>query len=137
MDVWVNFTNATKWQAEGIFKCFFPYKPATAAVPVDLVASKDASQKNLPLPKRKTTHAIPILSEEEISTLAKKFAEAIPDDELSVASLQGYLLKNKTRPRESVEEVGAWIIQERETREKLKKEKAEVGHRSICFISEI
>jgi hypothetical protein len=36
------------------------------------------------------------------------------------------LLKNKTRPRECVEEVPEWIVQERETREKLKKEKAEV-----------
>lgn len=43
-----------------------------------------------------------------------------------MAGLQGYLLKNKTRPRECVDEVGEWIIQERETREKLKKEKAEV-----------
>jgi len=42
--------------------------------------------------------------------------------------LQGYLLKNKTRPRECVEEVAAWIVKERETREKLKKEKAEVWH---------
>jgi len=42
-----------------------------------------------------------------------------------VAALQGYLLKNKVRPRESVDEVSDWIIQERETREKLKKEKAE------------
>lgn len=45
---------------------------------------------------------------------------------LQVAGLQGYLLKNKTRPRECVDEVNEWIIQERETREKLKKEKAEV-----------
>jgi chaperone BCS1 len=43
-----------------------------------------------------------------------------------VAALQGYLLKNKTRPRECVDEVAAWIIQERETREKLKKQKEEV-----------
>ena len=35
-------------------------------------------------------------------------------------------MKNKTRPRECVDEVSEWIIQERETREKLKKEKAEV-----------
>ncbi|KAF5379431.1 hypothetical protein D9615_006519 [Tricholomella constricta] len=125
MDVWVNFTHATKWQAEGIFKCFFPFKPATAVAVVS-AAAKDASQKNLPLPKRKApAHAIPLLTEEEISELAKRFAEAIPEDELSVASLQGYLLKNKTRPRECVEEVDEWIIQERETREKLKKEKAE------------
>ncbi|EGN97067.1 hypothetical protein SERLA73DRAFT_111855 [Serpula lacrymans var. lacrymans S7.3] len=132
MDVWVNFTHATKWQAEGIFKCFFPSKPSAPATPLPSVSVQkegkdvDASQKNLPLPKRKTpTHAIPLLTEEEISALAKRFAEAIPENELSVASLQGYLLKNKTRPRECVEEVDEWIIQERETREKLKKEKAE------------
>ncbi|KAH9971839.1 P-loop containing nucleoside triphosphate hydrolase protein [Lactifluus volemus] len=27
MDVWVNFTNASKWQAEGIFKSFFQSRP--------------------------------------------------------------------------------------------------------------
>ena len=70
----------------------------------------DTSQKNLPLPKRKFTHVVPLLTEEEISELAKRFAEAIPEDELSVASLQGYLLKNKTRPRECVEEVGDWCV---------------------------
>jgi chaperone BCS1 len=85
MDVWVNFTHATKWQAEGIFKCFFPFKPATANPENASGESTDASQKNLPLPKRKaSTHAIPILSEAEISELAKRFAAAIPEDELSV-----------------------------------------------------
>ena len=84
MDVWVNFTHATKWQAEGIFKCFFPYKPSTA---VEVATPQDASQKNLPGSKRKaSTHAIPLLSEEEISELAKRFAAAIPEDELSVGS---------------------------------------------------
>lgn len=85
MDVWVNFTHATKWQAEGIFKCFFPYKPSSVAA---ADAPKDASQQNLPLPKRKiSTHTIPILSEDEISELAKRFADAIPEDELSVCSV--------------------------------------------------
>lgn len=84
MDVWVNFTHATKWQAEGIFKCFFPYKPSGTSTPS--TAPTDASQLNLPLPKRKvSTHAIPLLSEDEISALAKKFADAIPEDELSVS----------------------------------------------------
>ncbi|KAJ7281991.1 hypothetical protein C8J57DRAFT_1448584 [Mycena rebaudengoi] len=128
MDVWVNFTHATKWQAEGIFKCFFPFKPSVVAISESSANGEatDTSQKNLPLPKRKaSTHAIPMLTEAEISELAKRFAAAIPEDELSVAGLQGYLLKNKTRPRECVDEVEEWIIQERETREKLKKEKAE------------
>ncbi|KAF8555862.1 P-loop containing nucleoside triphosphate hydrolase protein [Imleria badia] len=143
MDVWVNFTHATKWQAEGIFKCFFPCKPAASLSTVDTSQeTMDVSQKNLPIPKRKApAHAIPILEEDEIAVLAKRFADTIPEGELSVAALQGYLLKNKVRPRECVDEVADWfvcvrrlpkganicprIIQERETREKLKKEKAE------------
>ena len=36
---------------------------------------------------------------------------------------QGYLLKNKTRPRECVDEVADWIVEERAMREKIKKEK--------------
>jgi hypothetical protein len=87
MDVWINFTHATKWQAEGIFKCFFPHK-TTAVTSSSSAAPTDTSQKNLPVPKRKVhTHAIPLLTEEEISELAKRFAEAIPEDELSVRML--------------------------------------------------
>jgi chaperone BCS1 len=124
MDVWVNFTYATKWQAEGIFKCFFPHKPSEPTEPTQPTDdTKDTSQQNLPLPKRKSAYNIPVLSEEEISDLAKRFADAIPENELSVASLQGYLLKNKTRPRECVDEVAEWIKEERAMREKLKKEK--------------
>lgn len=84
MDVWVNFTHATKWQAEGIFKCFFPSKPSSTS-PSPVIGQTDASQKNLPLPKRKAfKHAVPLLDEDEISELAKRFGEAIPEDELSV-----------------------------------------------------
>lgn len=141
MDVWVNFAHATKWQAEGIFKCFFPSKPTNPVASNSSASSSsssldtvtDASQKNLPVAK-KSTHAIPLLTEEEIGVLAKAFADAIPEDELSVAALQGYLLKNKTRPRQCVEEVAEWVITERETREKLKKEKAEVGHENVSLL---
>lgn len=84
----MNFTHATRWQAEGIFKCFFPSKPAGAAVTPSAESSEniDASQKNLPLPKRKVPgHTIPVLDETEISELAKRFADAIPENELSVS----------------------------------------------------
>ncbi|KAI0339718.1 P-loop containing nucleoside triphosphate hydrolase protein [Trametopsis cervina] len=124
MDVWINFKNATKWQAEGIFKCFFP---AESAQPKQPTTSRDPlSQENLPGSRRKKRSTIvPALPESELNALAKRFAEAIPDDEFSVASLQGYLLRNKTRPRECVEEAAAWVISERETRARLKKEKEE------------
>jgi chaperone BCS1 len=87
MDVWVNFTHATKWQAEGIFKCFFPSKPATESSTGATSQEKiDVSQQNLPLPKRKALgHAIPVLEDSEIAELAKRFADAIPEGELSVS----------------------------------------------------
>ncbi|RPD73050.1 P-loop containing nucleoside triphosphate hydrolase protein [Lentinus tigrinus ALCF2SS1-7] len=161
MDVWVNFKHATKWQAEGIFKCFFPAKSSAAPAPgapsgagasgsAPQAAAKhpgDAtSAANLPESKRKRATHIPLLSEEEISELAKRFADAIPENELSVASLQGYLLRNKTRPRECVDEVAAWVISEREMREKLKKEKEEreakekkeaeeKARKEVCYVS--
>ena len=148
MDVWVNFANATKWQAKGIFKCFFPYKPSSEQI-VEVPPASTATERNLPVPRRKAAvHNIPILSEEELNDLAERFSASIPEDELSVspygansggdyrqdlqvASLQGYLLKNKTRPRECVDEVAEWVIKERETRAKLKKEKEEVSNLKI------
>jgi len=86
MDVWVNFTNATKWQAEGIFKCFFPSRPsALSSSSSNEASSVDASQKNPPGSKRKASgHAVPILDEAEIARLAKRFADAIPEGEMSV-----------------------------------------------------
>jgi chaperone BCS1 len=127
LDVWVGFANATQWQAEGIFKCFFPIAKKVTPVASTSTTSGDTSQKNVPGSKRKKMGMAicPPLEEEELSDLAKKFAAAIPEDELSVASLQGYLLKNKSRPRECVDEAAAWVISERETREKLAREKTE------------
>jgi mitochondrial chaperone BCS1 len=91
MDVWINFTNATKWQAEGIFKCFFPSRPSasSSSPPSPDEASSsfvDASKKNLPESRRRASsaHAVPILEEAEIAQLAKRFADAIPEGEMSV-----------------------------------------------------
>ncbi|TFK48493.1 P-loop containing nucleoside triphosphate hydrolase protein [Heliocybe sulcata] len=94
MDVWVNFKHATKFQAQGIFKCFFPSKKSSpaaasgeAALSSPSAAPGDVSQTNVPGSKRDTTHAVPLLTEEEISELAKRFAESIPEDELSVSGM--------------------------------------------------
>ena len=93
MDVWVNFKNATKWQAEGIFKCFFPSKPSqtnnsTSSRPPLEKAAASVSQDNIAVPKRKRASlVVHTLSEEEISALAKRFGDAIPEDEFSVSLL--------------------------------------------------
>lgn len=83
MDVWINFRNATKWQAEGIFKCFFPADKPSTASPLD--PRDPLSQENLAMNKRKKPSLIvPPLSENEINSLASRFADAIPDEEFSV-----------------------------------------------------
>ncbi|CAE6459888.1 unnamed protein product [Rhizoctonia solani] len=126
MDVWVDFKNASRWQAEEIFKNFFPCKPATSSEEEVIPEDVEDADKKRPAHRRRDTRAlVPRLDVEEIAELAKRFAQHIPEDELSVASLQGYLLKNKTRPRECVEEVADWIIKERDTKARLKREKEE------------
>jgi mitochondrial chaperone BCS1 len=91
MDVWVNFTNARKWQAEDIFKCFYPSRPSASSSsrpsPDEASSSSaKASEKNSPGSRHKASsaHTIPILEEAEIAQLAKRFANAIPEGEMSV-----------------------------------------------------
>lgn len=102
MDVWVNFTNATKWQAEGIFKCFFPTRTAKEKAESASQSSPssekgdDAVTRNVPGVKRKQyVHTVPVLEEEEINELAKRFAEQIPEDEMSVRTFHAYAGRKK------------------------------------------
>ena len=84
MDVWINFKNATKWQAEEIFKNFFPCKradPPTPLTPEGLAAEPK------PKPKLRWKAPGPVLEEAELSELAKRFADAIPEDEMSVSGV--------------------------------------------------
>lgn len=55
----------------------------------------------------------PKLSRPQVASLADQFADAIPDREFSMASLQGYLMGYKTRPFEATKEVAGWIEKER------------------------
>jgi chaperone BCS1 len=74
----VNFTNASKWQAEGLYKCFFP---AADAAPII-----DPVEAHIPLSRKKRQSDIIQLPKVEIDLLAKRFAEGIPDNEFSVSS---------------------------------------------------
>lgn len=48
--------------------------------------------------------------------LADEFASHIPEDELTVAELQGYLLACKRRPQVALDGISQWIVKEREER---------------------
>ncbi|THH17283.1 hypothetical protein EW146_g3496 [Bondarzewia mesenterica] len=190
MDVWVEFKNASKWQAEALFRNFFPSSDADVAAPMiegeldgldipsppspasstlsslfsdalsglsspsigsgtgspsilsssssasragsrrsDSISTQTGIKNEAYLPPAveediaACSHSAPPLSGARLAILAKQFADSIPDEEFSVAALQGYLLKNKSRPEKAASDAAAWVISEREMREKLKKEK--------------
>jgi len=99
--------------------------------PPESVTGSDAfgskNQAHLPPPIQEhiaaCQHSAKPLDGDKLAQLAKEFADAIPDDEFSVAALQGYLLRNKSQPEAAAEGVAAWVVSEREMRERLKKEK--------------
>lgn len=151
MDVWVEFKNASKWQAEALFRNFFPstdqdnevllaegdiegielpttpplgplqsptssspsqsstlwsLSPSFSSSTSSLASAKDASpqkpprdgfgarnQAYLPPPVEEhltaCQHSAKPLDGIRLAQLAKMFADSIPDDEFSVAALQG------------------------------------------------
>jgi mitochondrial chaperone BCS1 len=150
MDVWVEFKNASKWQAEALFRNFFPsmeeeeevmdselegvdlpnppslpQSPTTSSGTSSLwsmtppfsssstslslpsstksmlssvraLGSEDFGSKNqayLPPPVEEhiasSQHSAKPLDNATLALLAKKFADSIPEEEFSVAALQG------------------------------------------------
>lgn len=97
LDVHVDFKHASKWQAEGIFKNFYPTKPKPKALGADGASTtteaedKAAAAAVLAAEKRQKANPaapiIPLLDEEVLADLAKRFAEQIPEDEMSVRVL--------------------------------------------------
>ncbi|KAG6884660.1 hypothetical protein C0993_009184 [Termitomyces sp. T159_Od127] len=140
MDVLIEFKNASKYQAKELFNRFY--------VPND-VEDQDmhesgefpnglntCSEKSTPegntivTPIRELSlfthgsHArhAPSLSAVRVAELSERFADAIPDHQCSMASLQGYLMTYKTRPVEAVERVIEWV--EKEQKERQEQEEA-------------
>ncbi|KAH7339137.1 P-loop containing nucleoside triphosphate hydrolase protein [Rhizoctonia solani] len=77
MDVKVEYSHSTQWQAEQLFRLFYPLE-------------SDA-EKGL------------------IDQHAQAFASAVPPQKLSVAQLQGYLMRYKGEPEQAAKDVGKWI----------------------------
>jgi chaperone BCS1 len=83
MDVFVNFTHVTKWQAESFFKHVFLSRPPASSP--NEVPSIDTPRGYSLRPRRKAAaDVMPILEEQEVVQLAQDFADAIPEGVLSV-----------------------------------------------------
>ncbi|KAI0091538.1 P-loop containing nucleoside triphosphate hydrolase protein [Irpex rosettiformis] len=141
MDLHVEFRLASKYQARELFKCFYlpshsddnskdedeePVKSETDdhdsaygsgssnGSPAPSVDGETEEMKPLQLYEgERHRSAGPRLSYRRVAVLAERFADAIPERELSMASLQGYLMSYKIRPIEAAEAIVAWVAHER------------------------
>ena len=120
MDLHIEFKLASKDQARGLFEAF--YSPPSA--PEDALdekysddddmlptsATSDSTEKQQLLSQSLRSATLP---REKSRPLATQFAEAIPEREFSMASLQGYLMMYMVRPYDAAKNAAAWVDQER------------------------
>ena len=138
MDIHIEFKLASKYQAEELYRCFYlpDLDPEVNGKVVEddsgystadndeKITTPDVTEifeaETLPLVVEKTriigtSHRarVPKLSSSQVSKLAARFAEAMPEREFSMASLQGYLMAYKIRPYDAVSEAPDWVEKER------------------------
>ncbi|KAF8075116.1 P-loop containing nucleoside triphosphate hydrolase protein, partial [Lyophyllum atratum] len=99
------------------------YSLAESSNLVDLETSSEDCQSSTSTPSSPPCEKVPLrgyshlerapkLSRSQISHLANRFANAIPERKFSMASLQGYLMGYKTRPFDAVKDISAWVEKE-------------------------
>ncbi|KAJ6581642.1 P-loop containing nucleoside triphosphate hydrolase protein [Mycena capillaripes] len=150
MDIHVEFNLASKYQARKLFYSFYlpSDESATAkddekdkdeeddsgynsSANTDVDAESTASEPDAVVaaaPKPTffgTSHRqqAPKLRRKQVAQLSERFAEAIPERELSMAALQGFLMTYKIRPHQAVNAAKEWVESEREAR--LKKQQSQ------------
>ncbi|EJU03830.1 P-loop containing nucleoside triphosphate hydrolase protein, partial [Dacryopinax primogenitus] len=96
MDVVLEFRNASREQAEELFKCFYP-PDGTPVLQIDSLPTAGGCQ----------------LTREARDLLASRFAALLPERELSMAALQGYLMLHKVDAAACVDGVEEWVRKER------------------------
>jgi mitochondrial chaperone BCS1 len=123
MDVHLEFKNASKCQARQLFTHFYLPGEANAdsASVVDInstavasalaTLSSDTSDVETLAEKPTSTDNFKP-DKEQVRELADQFSDAIPEYELSMASLQGYLMLYKTRPFDAMKDVAKWLNKE-------------------------
>jgi len=136
MDVHVEFKLASQYQAAALFKRFYMPDDTTATKAEDISddGEHDRDSGYSTPPKEKLvdvelpeSEKIPHSQRKELDLaelvlLSEKFKEHIPDRELSMAALQGYLMMHKDRPYDAIEGVEAWVQEEKVKKGKVVKD---------------
>jgi len=144
MDLHIEFRLASRYQARELYKRFYvpdALEDATGdgddegdevavdsgyVTPTQGVCASPPSVPNGvgledPPPKYNgTAHSAraPKLSRKKFEQLAEQFSSRIPERELSMASLQGYLMSYKSRPFRAVDHVEQWVRETYEARDR-------------------
>ncbi len=116
MDVHIEFKLASKCQARELFHRF--YKPVKSIEDSDESDDRELSEKSEAQAEAPAVAGTgtklhkPAFSNAAIKTLASQFADFVPERQLSMATLQGFLMSYKTRPFVAVEMAPSWLEQE-------------------------
>lgn len=98
---------ATQAQAAALFLRFYPDTLAESPEKFDSLLPADTEKHG----------------NVDLLEMSERFAASVPPHEFSTAEIQGFLLSFKHEPRRAVEEIGAWVENERADREaRLKRE---------------
>ncbi|KAG7440444.1 P-loop containing nucleoside triphosphate hydrolase protein [Guyanagaster necrorhizus] len=158
MDLHIEFRLSSKYQAREMFKRFYipssqcseaddddeaadsGYGSAALSEATDSTPPSPADSKSSESPVSESSSAPPAffgsrhvgrapkLSKGRVDELATLFSDIIPDQQFSMAALQGYLMMHKTRPFAAVAGAQDWVekeLKDRSRREKQKREKEE------------
>ncbi|KAL6705595.1 hypothetical protein ACN47E_006542 [Coniothyrium glycines] len=99
VDLQVGFTLATKAQIRETFLRMYSATPEEQATKGRQIKNKSTGDRR-PLSK--------ITDPEKLEEMAKQFAEQLPDDTLSPAEIQGYLLMRKKEPQRALDDLVKW-----------------------------
>ncbi|RAR12500.1 mitochondrial chaperone bcs1 [Stemphylium lycopersici] len=124
VDLQIKFTLATNAQIQEIFRRMYSDETATVTAAAAVAKSnKDEATKKKDTTTAKTTprYNFATLPADQLTRMAKTFADTLPELVFSPAEIQGYLLMRKMDPMGAVEGVAEWRDGVLEARRKGKK----------------
>lgn len=102
-DVWLEFKNAASEQIYDLFMRFFDPN-GTSRADGSLSASNAARMAHV-----KEKNDASFLSDDNLDDLAEQFVLGVPENAVSAAALQAYLMRYKRRPEEAVKGLKEWV----------------------------
>lgn len=118
VDLQVGFGNATSAQAGELFHRMYEVSCTKQIGPAPAKAKVQETEKQKLL---KQDDELDVTAE-ELKRISEEFGRLIPEDTLSPAEIQGFLLKRKRSPHKALEDAGPWIeaaVKQKELKSKI------------------